>query len=179
MSRRCLSSGNSRLLSGKKAEKQPLTGLRSAGLLLYLTDRFFYGGYREQDGCEKKLRKDIGKIISEGIKQRIHSFRGVFGEEHIAGDHMEQIAADDADGVSDYQAVFFAVEKSAQPQSAEGQGIVEQHLERCIDVRAGDQLQDPIGDSGDEAGFWSIEVSDEGDELHAEQGNIASIGKIH
>lgn len=79
---------------------------------------------------------------------------------------MTDITAEDAHEVADNHAVLFRTEESGQSQSGECQRIVEKHLKRGVDIRFYDELQDAVGQAGDQSGSGSIDVADQADEHH-------------
>lgn len=90
---------------------------------------------------------------------------------------MADVAACCACNVTNDQAVFLIVEEAAQSQGAEGQRIVQKHLQRRVDVRPGDQLENAVGKSGEKSCFGSVEIADQRYKQHTEQGDGAAEGQ--
>lgn len=161
---------------------------RSVFALLPPDGQLFQTGQRvldrrqqEQHNGQDHFRQNVAHVVCGGRPDRGDVRSGAAGNiggvEDVAGDLVNQQSAQDADDIAFEQPVFGFPEKAGQAQSAEGQRIVQNHLQRMHHIGPGNELQDAVGKGGDQAGSRSVPIADQADDQHGKQRDGSAVGQ--
>ena len=118
-----------------------------------------HAGNQRHHHAEEGLRAEIGKIINQGIGQGA-LFAGVFREEHCAGDHSHDIAAQIAQKNRRRELCTPGqrqeLARAGKGDGCEGHGIIHQQLYGMDDIGVDQQLQEAVH-TADENAFQGAE----------------------
>ena len=90
---------------------------------------------------------------------------------------MEEEAADDSRDISLEQAVLRLAEEAGKAEGSEGQRIVQKDLCGMHHIGAGDELENAVGESGDDTHLRAVPVADEADDQHGKESDGAAVRK--
>jgi hypothetical protein len=100
--------------------------------------------YRYDDQGDDEARQQVRSVVHRGVEQRIPSFGEGGREEGDARDEVTDKAGQNRDDGARDGAPDGGREEAGEPQNAEGQRVVEDHLHRVHDERLDGQIEEAV-----------------------------------
>lgn len=140
---------------------------------------FLYGRNRQHDEGEDGLRADIGAVVDQGVNRSAHAVVcGIVAEEDHSGQKGEKESAENSEEIAFDQPVLLVAENTGEPQCAESEKVVGEHLGDADDVGIHHKLQNAVSRRRHQSGAQTEPITDQADEQHAEQSHGAAVRQI-
>src|SRR5215210_1769151 len=99
---------------------------------------------------DSQARDQVRRVVRRRVEQRVPALRRVGGEEDHTRQEVAYEASQDGHRGAKDGALHCGLEESCQPQGAEGQGVVQEQLQRMYHVGIYGEIQQPVGRSRDD-----------------------------